>query len=182
MVPLRMGDRLFVVVSGPPGSGKSTLASAVADALALPLLAKDTIKEALLVSWPAVDVDASRRTGRAAMDVLLALAAEFPAGAVMEANFHRSVAAGSIGILPGPIVEVFCRCRREVALRRYRDRATRRHEGHFDTVRTDAEIWHDEVTEPVGGGWPVIEVDTNVPVDVAQVLDRVRAAAADATT
>jgi hypothetical protein len=174
-----MGDRLFVVVLGPPGSGKSTLASGVAAALALPLLAKDTIKEALLVSWPAVDVDASRRTGRAAKDIPFALAAEFPAGVVMEANFHRSVAAGPIGILPGRIVEVFCRCRREVALRRYRDRATDRHEGHFDAARTDAEIWHDEVTEPVGGGWPVVEVDTNVVVDVAAVLARVRAAAAE---
>jgi predicted kinase len=44
-------DRLpagtFVVVSGPPASGKTTLAVAIAPALGLPLIAKDTIKQAL---------------------------------------------------------------------------------------------------------------------------------------
>jgi energy-coupling factor transporter ATP-binding protein EcfA2 len=174
-------DRLYVVVSGPPGSGKSTLAPALAGALGLPLLAKDTIKEVLLASWPALDVDGSRRTGRAAMDVVFALAAASPCGAVLEANFHRSMAVGSIGALPGRSVEVFCRCRREVALQRYRDRAAGRHEGHFDAQRTDADIWHDEVIEPVGGGWPVVEVDTNAPVDVEDVVARVGASAERAT-
>jgi glucokinase len=168
-----MGERVYVVVSGPPGSGKSTLAPALAGGLGLPLLAKDTIKEALLASWPAVDVDASRRTGQAAMDVVFAVAAEYPSGAVLEANFHRSLAVGSIGALPGRTVEVFCRCRREIALQRYRDRAAGRHGGHFDASRTDAEIWHAEVSEPVGGGWPVVEIDTNTPVDVDDVLARV---------
>jgi predicted kinase len=177
-----MGARLYVVVSGPPGSGKSTLAPDLANDLALPLLAKDTIKEALLRSWPAADVDSSRRTGRAAMDVLFALAAECPSGAVLEANFLRSLAARSIGNLAGCTVEVFCRCNREIALRRYRDRATGRHKGHFDEVRTDMEIWHDEVTEPIGGGWPVIEVGTNAPVDVMAVVDYIRIEAGEAAS
>jgi len=171
-----MGARLYVVVSGPPGSGKSTLGPALASGLGLPLLAKDTIKEALLASWPAVDVDSSRRAGSAAMDVVFALAAASPCGAVLDANFHRSLADGSIGDLPGRIVEVFCRCREEVAWRRYRDRAAGRHEGHFDAARTDAQIWHDEVSEPVDGGWPVVEIDTNAPVDLGDVLARVGSA------
>jgi hypothetical protein len=145
-----MGDRLYVVVSGPPGSGKSTLAPALAGGLA-----KDRIIEALLATWPALDVDSSRRAGRAAMDVVFALASASPCGAVPEAKFHESLAEGSIGALPGRTVEVFCRCRREVALQRYRERAASRHTGHFDAMRTDAQIWHDEVSEPVGGGWPV---------------------------
>jgi len=172
-----MGDRLYVVVSGPPGSGKSTLAPALAGGLGLPLLAKDTIKEALLATWPALDVDISRRTGLAAMDVVFALASASPCGAVLEGNFHRSLAEGSIGALPGRTVEVFCRCRREVALQRYRERAASRHAGHFDATRTDAQIWDDEVSEPVGGGWPVLEIDTNAPVDVEDVLARVGATA-----
>ena len=69
---------MYVVVTGPPGSGKSTLAPSLADELDLPLLAKDTVKQALLDEqrpdeelwpedalrpldggWPVVEVDTS---------------------------------------------------------------------------------------------------------------------------
>jgi hypothetical protein len=56
------------------------------------------------------------------------------------------------------------------------------HEGHFDEARTDMEIWHDQVTEPIGGGWPVIEVGTNAPVDVMAVVDHIRAQAGEAAS
>lgn len=51
----------------------------------------------------------------------------------------------------------------------------RRHAGHFDSTRTVDELWNDEVAEPVAGGWPLIEVDTNRPVDVGAVVRFVRA-------
>jgi predicted kinase len=168
---------LYIVVSGPPGSGKSTLAPALADALGLPLLSKDTIKEAIMGSLRAADVEGSRRVGRAAMDVLFALAAASPTGGVLEANFHRSSARQSIGKLPGRSVEVFCRCPREVARARYRARAGGRATGHFDADRTDDDLWHPEVDEPIAGGWSVVEVDTSGPVDVAELLDRLGVAA-----
>jgi len=171
-----MDDPLFVVVSGPPGSGKSTLAAVLAAELALPLLAKDTVKEALLCSLPVADVGDSRRVGRAAMDVLFALAASSPPGAVLEANFHRTPARRSIHGLPGRTVELFCRCPREVARARYRGRIGSRDPGHFDADRGDDELWHPEVTEPVAGGWPVVEVDTTGPVGVSSLLDRLAAA------
>jgi predicted kinase len=167
---------LYVVVSGPPGSGKSTLAPAVADRLALPLLAKDTIKEAILGLLPAADVEGSRRVGWAAMEVLFAVAAASPTGAVLEANFHRTPARPSIRELPGRSVEVFCRCPREVALARYRSRTGGRAAGHFDADRTDDDLWHPEVNEPVAGGWPLVEVDTNRPVDMAELLEQLGAA------
>jgi len=52
-----VAEVLFVVVSGPPASGKSTLAPVLARALSLPLVAKDTIKDALMTVLP---VDAAR--------------------------------------------------------------------------------------------------------------------------
>jgi hypothetical protein len=64
----------------------------------------------------------------------------------------------------------------EVALGRYRARAGRRAAGHFDAERSDAEIWHDDVTQPVAGGWPVVEVDTNGPVALDALLALLRAA------
>lgn len=83
-----MAEALFVVVSGPPASGKSTLAPLLAAELALPLIAKDTIKDALMSLLPVQDVEASRQLGRAAVTAMLAVAAESPVGAVLESNFY----------------------------------------------------------------------------------------------
>ena len=165
---------LYVVVSGPPASGKSTLAPVVARELGLPLVAKDTIKDALMSVLPVPDVAASRQLGRGAVAAMLAVAAESPTGAVIESNFYRSVARQNLRELPGAVVEVFCRCPKAVALERYQRRAGSRHAGHFDGDRNVDELWNDEVAEPVAGGWPVMEVNTSKPVDVAAVVAFVR--------
>lgn len=116
---------LFAVVSGPPGSGKSTIAYPLARALGLPLVAKDTIKEALLTVMDARDVETSRAIGAAAVAAMFAVAAETPRGAVIDCNLHRSLAVPHLRRLPGQIIEIFCRCDREVALARYRARRPR---------------------------------------------------------
>lgn len=165
---------MFVVVSGPPASGKSTLAPALAGELGLPLVAKDTIKDALMSVLPVPDVEASRQLGRASVAAMLAVAAVSPCGAVIESNFYRSRAVADLRGLPGPVVEVFCRVDRETALSRYQGRAASRHAGHFDSIRSPDELWNEEVAEPVAGGWPLIEVDTTHPADVAEVVRRIR--------
>jgi predicted kinase len=71
-----VAEALFVVVSGPPASGESTLAPVLARELALPLVAKDTIKDALMSVLPVADVDASRHIGRGAVAAMLAVAAD----------------------------------------------------------------------------------------------------------
>lgn len=165
-----LSDAFFVVVSGPPATGKSTLAPAVARGLHLPLVAKDTIKDALMCVLDVPDIEASRRLGRAAVAAMLAVAAASPVGAVIESTFYRSVAVDELARLPGGVVELFCRCDADTARRRFHERAGSRHAGHFDTLRTADELWNPELREPVAGGWPVLEVDTNEPVDLDAVL------------
>ncbi len=166
----------YVVVSGPPGSGKTTLATALAPALGLPLIAKDTIKEALMTVLPVPDVAASRAIGRASVAALMAVAAQAP-GAVLESVWHRSRSLPDLGSLPGNLVEVFCRCDPAIAAQRYARRAGTRAAGHFDGERAIADLRNDEVARPVAGGWPVIEADTSRPVDLGALIARLRAAA-----
>lgn len=165
----------YVVVSGPAGSGKTTLAAALAPALGLPLIAKDTIKEALMTVLPAPDVATSRTIGTASVAALFAVAAQAP-GAVLESVWHRSRSLPDMAGLPGNIVEVFCRCDRAVAAQRYARRAGTRAMGHLDAERTAAELWNDEVARPVAGGWPVIEVDTTTPVELGPLIAAIGAA------
>ena len=167
---------LFVVVSGTPGSGKSTVAEPLARELALPLIAKDTIKEALMESLGVRDVEASRQLGAAAIVTMLAVAAASPVGAVLDSNFRPSLAAEDLRRLPGAVVEVFCRCDPDVSRQRYEARAGTRHPGHFDEERArSGGPWDGEMSEPVAGGWPLLEVDTERPVDIDAVVAFVRA-------
>jgi AAA domain-containing protein len=165
-----------VVVSGPPGSGKTSLATALAQEMGLPLLAKDQIKETLMSVLVVPDVDASKLIGLAAIEVMYAVAGASSIGAILEANFHRSASVAGLQGLPGSVVEVFCRCDREIALARYRERSEHRHPGHFDLQRTDDELWNDEVTAPVAGGWAVLETDTTRPVSISAVVLDIRRA------
>ena len=123
---------------------------------------------------PVPDVEASRRLGRGAVAANARCRGRISACCGLESNFYRSVARQSLEELPGAAVEVFCRCRKAVALERYRARAGSRHAGHFDGDRDVDELWNDEVAEPVAAGWPLLEVNTAQPVDVAAVVAFVR--------
>lgn len=162
---------IFVLVAGPPGSGKTTLARPLTATLGLPLIAKDVIKEALMDALGApTTVEESRSLGRAAVGAMLAVARTSP-GAVLEGPFYPA-SVPSLKALPGTIVEIRCRCPREVALERYRARSGARHRGHLDADRTDEELWNEELLRPLGVG-SLIEVDTTGKVDVAALAREV---------
>jgi predicted kinase len=167
---------MFVMVSGPPGSGKSTLARPIADRLRLPLIAKDAIKEALMdvLGYPA-GVEESRTLGRAAVVAMLNVAASAQAGAVLDSTFFP-YAFAQLRALPGRLVEVHCRCPREVAVARYAARSASRHAGHLDAERQPDELWNEQNTRPTGIA-PTIVVDTTAPVDVMAVVGQITALA-----
>jgi predicted kinase len=166
---------LFVLVAGPPGSGKSSLATPLAHELELPLLAKDEIKEALMaVLGPPATVEETRRLGRAAVMAMLAVASASP-GAVLDSTFYPSTVP-HLERLPGTLIEVRCRCPRELAQARYEARSAGRHAGHLDAERPPEELWNEHHLVPLGLG-PLIQVDTSRAVDVGSVAVRIRALA-----
>ena len=170
--------RGYVVLNGIPGSGKSTIARPLADELGVPLIAKDTIKEAFVDAYGAVDGDESKRIGGACVAVMHAIA-QGMSGALLEGPFRRGVGEEELSRYGrGRMVQVFCRCPLEVAVERCEQRAARgeRHPAH---VRD--RTWHlddriEDFSEPLDLDAPLLVVDTTKPVDVCAVAEWVRAA------
>jgi hypothetical protein len=168
---------VFVLVAGPPGSGKSTLAAPLASELALPLLAKDAIKDALIeVLGAPATVEDSRELGRAAVMAMLTMARTSP-GAVLDSTFYPYTMP-DLRALPGQLIEIRCVCPRPVVEARYLARSGSRAGGYFDSERPAEELWNEDHLTPTGLA-PLIEVDTTDQVDVSAVAARVRSALAE---
>jgi predicted kinase len=170
-----------VVVSGPPASGKTTIAVPLARALALPLVAKDTVKEALMDVLGAEDLERSRELGRATFAVIHALARshlDTGAGLVLEANYSRGASeADLVPLVAGSrAVVVHCWAPPEVLEARYRNRAPHRHPGHLDLPHLVLGVpWlGPPATEPPDLGVPCLRVDTSQPWDGEAITAWVR--------
>ncbi|CAA9366424.1 MAG: hypothetical protein AVDCRST_MAG36-3118 [uncultured Nocardioidaceae bacterium] len=171
---------LLVVVSGLAASGKSTVGRELSRGLSLTLLDKDQILEGLFDTLGCQDRDQRFRLSRASDEVLFRLAAS-SGGAVLVNWWSHDTAPGRLASITDAVVEVFCDCPVETAAARFT--ARRRHPGHLDHLRT-AE-GNDEVTRrlresyrgPLRLSGPLVTVDTTRPVDVAALLEEVRAVA-----
>jgi predicted kinase len=154
----------------------TTLASALSSRLSLPLIAQDTIKEAIMRVLDVADVETSQQIGAAAIETLVALAGDSK-GAVLESVWRRGLARPQMAALDGDKVEVFCECPPDVARERYLHRASGRAAGHFDGIRgaTD-DLWTGDTAEPLGGPWPLARVDTSAPIEIDELVLRVQGA------
>jgi predicted kinase len=171
----------ILLVSGAPASGKSTIARALAQIFGYPLISKDTIKESLFDSLGGplgkhleAPAELSRLLSRAAMEVLWSLAPGCPR-VILEANFRArsDYERERITTLEGRKLEVYCHCTLEEASRRYRERATRADHHPAHSIRVMSIELLQEYDRPVGL-CPVIDVDTERPVDAMEVADRIR--------
>jgi predicted kinase len=175
----------IVVVTGPPASGKTTVAEALASALALPLIAKDPLKEVLFDALGPGGVEWSKRLGRAVYPLLYhVLEQQLEAGraCVLEANFDHALAGEELRRLrerfPFRALQIVCDAAPEILLERYAARAGTRHPGHMDDQRLD------DVCEAIEARrWRALDLDVEAieldttdwaAVDVAAVVDRVR--------
>ena len=134
----------LLVITGLPATGKTTLARYLAQQLALPLIAKDTIKEPLLDVLGS-DPARGRALSDLAFSVMFALAREqlrTVTGLILEGNFRAGEHEAALRtLLPTdlPITQVLCRA--DEALRRARQAGRSsdptRHPGHMDAQRLD---------------------------------------------
>ena len=174
-----MIERSIILVSGAPASGKSTVARALAEAFGWSVLSKDVFKESLYESLTPAELtsapeELSSQLSRAAIDMMWATA-EHCSNVIMEANFRTQSAyeRARFAALRGRKLEVYCRCSPEEASRRFRERAEReRHHPAHSVKRLSADVmW--EYDRPFGL-CPVIEVDTERPVDMAELIGQIR--------
>lgn len=166
-----------MLVTGPPGSGKTTVAEGLRDRLALPLLAKDAIKETLAGALGTHGRDASQELGAAVFELLALLARELAAAGVshiVEGNFLPQTELFA-GIEAG-WVQVHVTASPEVLRRRLETR-TDRHPVHYDRDAA-GEI----ADRAAGGDWPpldlpglLVSVDTSAKwPDLDALADRLR--------
>lgn len=141
----------------------------------MPLLSKDTIKEALssLTDPQSITVEESKALGAASFDVVFTLL-QHGTSAVVEASWNPAIAGPLLQALPHRLIEVHCRCDPDTARRRYIDRASQRHWVHTDHDRfNDDQLWSNETAGPLLLGEETIEVDTTQPVDIQAIAKRV---------
>jgi hypothetical protein len=96
-------------------------------------------------------------------------------GAVLDNFWYAETVDELLAPLPGPIVEVFCRCDPDLAYERFRTRV--RHPGHADQERDPDTLRAPFFTRakklPLRTLGPVVEVDTERPVEIGSVVTRI---------
>ena len=182
-----------VVISGPPASGKTTVADCLAAEVALPLIARDEIKELLLDLLGPGDVAWSQRVGGVSYELLYqAVERELRAGRsfIVESNFPSDSGRARLlalreryGYQP---LEIHCTASTETLIGRYVARASARHPGHNDVDRIgDVETAlasgrHEQLQ--LGGHVMILDTTDLEAVDLNAVLGVVRDHLADGRT
>ncbi len=154
-----------IFVNGVPASGKSTIAREVAKLTGWPLLALDTVKEALFAHLRTGDRDYNRKLGRASYQAIFAQIGDFPphSGVVIDAWFGfqpREVLDAHIATAQLQMIgEIWCHALPEIIGARYAARVQARSGGHLGLDYVPELMTLATVAKPLGD-FPKFEVDT----------------------
>ena len=167
--------KTVILVTGLPAAGKTTVSQALSEALALPLLCKDAIKESLFDVLGVGDREWSLQLGAAANSVLWTLLSHCPKGAIVDIWLDpiRDVGVSQQGLARAGVkaaFEIICDCPAEVAAQRYASRI--RHPGHLPPDRAALQRIHDSsvLMTPLEIG-PTKRIDTTRPVDIPALVE-----------
>jgi predicted kinase len=168
---------LLVVVTGMPAAGKTTVAESLSRALALPLLARDKLKERLYDTLGVGDLEWSGRLGDAAFTLLFDLARvliESGDAVILEANFFRGSEPRFFALPEHRVLQIHCDAPLELLVARYTDRP--RHLGHHDAekVKELPTRFESSAHEPLDLPGQLIRIDTSQRVDVDAIAAQVR--------
>jgi predicted kinase len=178
---------LLIIVTGPSATGKTSLAERLSGDLAIPLIAKDAVKEQLFNSLGWSDRAWSRKLGGASYDLIWLLSERIlavNAPAIVEGNFRGTVAETRLRTIAAAtgcrFFQINCWADADILIERYRERAKvgDRHPGHLDDPEDPslrAQL-ADGGYEPLDIGGDVLELNMNDKdaIDYAKILRRVR--------
>jgi predicted kinase len=177
----------IIIVTGRPAAGKSTLAKWLSQELKLPLVSKDSIREALFDRLGWKDREWAQELGKASVDMMFYFArAELAVrhSIVMDNSFYLPVSNPRFQALKkqyhAESIQIVCDSDRDTLFQRFKSRADSgtRHPGHGDQDVLE-ELYAnlaDTSSQILDIGGAVIEVDTTdfAKVDYQSILEQVK--------
>ena len=186
-----MATPVLILISGAPASGKTVLARHLAEALPVPVIERDAIKETLFDTLGVGDREWSKKLGAASFALFyLTVETILTAGrsVIAEAAFHRPYSSRWLSRVQKrfdvEILELHCHADTATALRRYLNRTgtAGRHAGHDAgmSIEAQAREWRQQypVYGPLTDGAELFRIDTTdfAAMEHQAIVARVRAA------
>jgi predicted kinase len=168
---MTMSQSALVLITGLPGAGKSTLAARLSEALLLPVISRDALKELLADSFGEPDEEQVRAITGAQFKLFYKLLDQLlQAGVslIADSNLHRDIAPDELRplLVHARAVLVHCDTPRAVSNHRYAERFAggERHPIHRDAsfiaqFEERLTLW-EPYEEPLALGVPILRVDT----------------------